>query len=105
AAGLRHHGERARLERRELQRAAESDARVVLQVHDAEAVGPYHAHAGAARRGDELRLQRLSLTAHLAETGGEHERIRNPRLAALLDHARHVWRLQRDERDVARLRN
>ena len=104
-AALRDHRHRPRFERPEPCAPAEAYAGVVLQVEDAEAVGPHDAHVGLARGRNELRLQTLAVFPRFAKTPGEHDRERDAGLAALLDGAHHALCGQRDERHVARLRH
>jgi len=104
-AALGDHRHGARLERPESRTTAEADAGVVLQVEDAEAVGPYHPHVGLARRRGELRLQALAFLPRFAEPAGEHDRERNSGPPALFDGVRYALCGQRDERYIARLRH
>ena len=103
AAALRHHRHRSRLEGAQLRRAAEADARVVLEVEDAKTVRPDHAHVCLARRFHQLLLQCFAFCADLGVAAGEDERERDSGFAALLDGSRGLRSGERDEREIAGL--
>ena len=102
-AGLRDHRARAGDQRLQLHGAAKADARVVVQVQHAQAVGADQAHAAAFCGLYQLFLQCYAVAADFAEARRQHDGERYAVSAALLDDAQHVVRRQRHQRDIAGL--